>query len=111
MKRTTIFLTKDQVAKLAVAAKADGLRPAQIIRIALGEYFGRHGGSEVESTDADVRAPVTLATQRTAVESKAMAYDTTGRNISAALFCHRKRLQISVASSRSAHADLVFSGG
>ena len=33
MKRTTIFLTEDQIKKLAKAAKSKGINTAQLIRI------------------------------------------------------------------------------
>lgn len=41
MKRTTIFLAEPQIVGLAQAAKEESLYPAQLIRIALNEWFAR----------------------------------------------------------------------
>lgn len=41
MKRTTVFLAQVQIDGLAQAAREDGLCAAQIVRIALNEWFVR----------------------------------------------------------------------
>jgi hypothetical protein len=41
MRRTSFWLAQPQIEGLAKAAKEDGLKAAQIMRIALNEYFQR----------------------------------------------------------------------